>query len=74
MRASSSLDLGKPPLDLADALVELGKPFRGQAVLPGAIAAERCHHASRFLAALPVLALEPLLLGLKRARARYLLL
>jgi hypothetical protein len=37
------LDLGEPPLDLVDALVELGEAFRGQAILPGAVAHQRCH-------------------------------
>ena len=69
MWAKLVLDLGEPPLDLADALVEFGEPFRGQAVLTGAVATERGHHASRFLTALPVLALESLLLGLEREHA-----
>jgi hypothetical protein len=44
---------------LVTALVERGEAFRGQAVLAGTVAPKRCHHASRFLAALPVLALKP---------------
>jgi hypothetical protein len=35
-RDGAPRDAGEPPLDLADALVELGEPFRGQAALPDA--------------------------------------